>query len=308
MDGSTAARKPDDLGIDLSAASSRKGDWGPHQSLAKFLYIGTSKAGSTWIFHLLSHHPEIFTYPGKNLGFFSNRFANGWAWYVNHFDPGPEHRIMGEICHSYLPSQHAAERVYDLMPDARLIACLREPVARTFSDYLDGIKNGKIEGTFEEALERFPKIVERSKYASHLERYLTRFPRDQIHIAPFDELVSSPEKFAARLFEFLGATPIDLPPGAMDKVLPAGRPRSKAVVRLTKMVALLAYRNGLRELRGRLKTSRTLRNLLYQPYSEASRPKMGPATRERLRTIMRPEVLRLDDLAGTNFRRLWGYV
>ena len=46
-----------------------------------YLYIGTSKAGSTWLFRALKWHPQIYAYPGKNLGFFSTRFENGWDWY-----------------------------------------------------------------------------------------------------------------------------------------------------------------------------------------------------------------------------------
>ena len=153
-----------------------------------FLYIGTSKAGSTWIFKALSWHPDIYMYGGKNLGFFSTRFDNGWEWYISNFDPELKHRIVGDVSHSYLVAEHAAERIQQYLPKAKMMVCLREPADRTFSDYLDGIKNGKVEGTFEEALERNPALVLRSRYAVHLARYLQRFDRDQIHIASFDQL------------------------------------------------------------------------------------------------------------------------
>src|SRR5437763_13600017 len=95
-----------------------------------FLYIGTSKAGSTWIFKVLSWHPEIYMYPGKNLGYFSTRYDKGWDWYLKNFDPEPQHKLVGEVSHSYLVSEEAAARVHKHLPDAKLMVCLREPVQR----------------------------------------------------------------------------------------------------------------------------------------------------------------------------------
>jgi hypothetical protein len=96
-----------------------------------FLYIGTSKAGSTWIFKALSWHPQVYMYSGKNLGYFSTRFEQGWDWYLSNFKPEPQHRVIGEVSHSYLVSEKAAERIHERLPDIKMMACLREPVERT---------------------------------------------------------------------------------------------------------------------------------------------------------------------------------
>ena len=266
-----------------------------------FLYIGTSKAGSTWIFKVLSWHPDIYMYGGKNLGFFSTRFDNGWEWYISNFDPEPQHRIVGDVSHSYLVAEHAAERIQQCLPKAKMMACLREPTDRTFSDYLDGIKNGKVEGTFEEALERNPALILRSRYAIHLARYLERFNRDQIHIASFDQLKSNPVSFAADLFEFLEVQPLELPPKLRGKVLPGGTPRSRAVAMGAKRLSRWASRAGLASLRGKVKTSRTVRNLLYRPFEEQTRPRMSPSTETKLRQLFAEDVRRLDEIAGRNF-------
>jgi hypothetical protein len=272
-----------------------------------FLYIGTSKAGSTWIFKVLSWHPQIWMYPGKNLGFFSTRYDKGVEWYLDHFPAEPAEKIVGEVSHSYLVSKDAARRIRKHLPSARMMVCLRDPVQRTFSDYLDGLKNGKLHGSFEEELERTPALVERSRYASHLARYLGLFERGQIHIGDFAELESEPASFASKLFEFLEVDPLELPPRLRDKVLPGGTPRSPAAASAAKRLSKLAARLGLRGLRGKVKTSRTLRNLLYRPFDEKSRPRISAATEQRLRELMTEEVQRLDMLAGTNFCRSWGY-
>ena len=276
-------------------------------SRPNFLHIGPSKAGSTWIFKILSWHPEIYAYPGKNLGFFSTRFENGIDWYLEQFQPEPQHRAVGEVSHSYLVSAAAPARIHDALPDVKLIVCLREPVERTFSDYLDGIKNGKVEGTLDEALERRPSLLNKSCYGAQIARYLQFFDRDQMHIASFDELKSSPETFAAKLFEFLEVAPLELPDELKGKVLPAATPRVRGVAMGAKRVSRFARTLGLRGLRGRLKTSRLVRNLLYRPFDDDSKPVMPPATAARLRKLMTPEVQLLDESAGTDFCRLWHY-
>lgn len=272
-----------------------------------FLYIGTSKAGSTWIFKALSWHPEVYMYSGKNLGYFSTRFERGWDWYVSNFKPEPQHRVVGEVSHSYLVSETAAERIHERLPSVKMMACLREPVERTFSDYLDGIKNGKLTGSFEEELERTPALIRRSRYAANIGRYLDRFDRKQIHIASFDQLKSDPASFAADLFAFLEVEPLELPSRLRDKVLPAGVPRSRAVATTAKRVARFTGQIGLKALRGRLKTSRWVRNLLYRPFEDEERPTMLPSTQFRLRELFQDEVRRLDEIAGTEFTRLWNY-
>lgn len=272
-----------------------------------FLYIGTSKAGSTWIFKALSWHPQVYMYSGKNLGYFSTRFEQGWDWYLSNFRPEPQHRVIGEVSHSYLVSEKAAERIHERLPDIKMMACLREPVERTFSDYLDGIKNGKLTGTFEEELERTPALTRRSRYATNIARYLDRFDRQQLHIASFDQLKADPASFAADLFAFLGVELLELPSRLRDKVLPAGTPRSRAVATTAKKVASFTGRVGLKGLRGRLKTSKWVRNMLYRPYQDEERPSMLPSTEARLRELFQDEVERLDQIAGTDFVRLWNY-
>lgn len=272
-----------------------------------FIHIGPSKSGSTWIFKILNWHPQVWMYPDKNLGFFSTRFDQGWDWYRSHFDPGPEDRAVGEVSHSYLVSPDAPARIRQYLPDAKLLVCLREPVSRTFSDYLDSIKNGKVDGSFEEALERKPSLIEKSAYGKHIARYLDHFPRDQLHIGVFDDMAQRPSQYAASVFDFIGVDALELPEEMFERVLPAGTPRSRAMADAAKRVSRFARRMGLRGLKGRLKTSDTVRTMLYRPYTDQNRPQINPDTRKRLRDMMADDVSRLDAVAGTNFTEIWGY-
>lgn len=275
--------------------------------LPNFMYIGTSKAGSTSIFSMLDYHPSVFIVPKKGLHFFNAHYERGLDWYLAHFAPGRDYEVVGEISHSTLFSTEAPARIAALNPRMKLMACLREPVARAFSEYLDLVKNGRFEGTFEEALERAPQIIEHGHYGTYLPAFLEHFPRDQLLVTVFDDLKADPRRFAERMFEFLEIENLDLPPSVLRPRMPAGVPRSRGVAMLAKKASRLALRLGLVRLRGKIKLSTTVRNALYRPYGDDDRPSLSPETAARLRARYGPEVAAVDTLLGTNLVERWAY-
>lgn len=272
-----------------------------------FFYIGTSKAGSTWIYNLLLHHPSIYVVPGKGLHFFDNHYDRGLEWYLDHFKPSNDKAIVAEVSHGYLYSQLASQRIAQLNPDARLMVCLREPVDRAFSAYLHAVKNGYFDGSFEEALVKIPALIERGRYATHLAPYIQTFGRDKIHIAIFDHLVRNSKEFGAQILSFLELDFVEVPETATQKMMPAGQARSKTARKLKSKGSSILRQFGLTGLRTRLKTSRLVRNLLFKQYTPADKPKMDPMTREKLRDQFCDEVFRLDSLLGFAVSELWGY-
>ena len=101
--------------------------------------------------------------------------------------------------------------------------------------------------------------------------------------------------------------PLELPSKLRGKVLPAGTPRSRTFAMGAKRLSRWASRAGLASLRGKVKTSRTVRNLLYRPFEEQTRPRMSTSTEAQLRQVFAEDVRRLDEIAGTSFCDLWGY-
>src|SRR5919201_2388998 len=99
-----------------------------------FAYIGTSKAGSTWLFNVLSLHDQVYLASNKGLYYFDGHFDKGEDWYLRHFDGAAAGQVKGEISHSYLSSPEVPERIAAVDPRMKLLACLREPVDRAFSD------------------------------------------------------------------------------------------------------------------------------------------------------------------------------
>jgi hypothetical protein len=276
------------------------------QHLPSFVYIGTSKAGSTWLFNALALHPEVYLASNKGLYYFDQHFDRGEAWYLGHFSAMGDSRAAGEVSHSYLSSPEAPERIAALNPGMRLLACLREPVDRAFSDYLDLVKNNQFAGSFEDALESYPRLVDRGRYATHLQRYLEHFPREQLHVQLFDDLKTDAQGYADSVFGFLGVSRLALPPTALKSRMPAGRPRNVRAASAAKVASRVVRRLGLKRLRSRVKRSVVVRQALYRPFSD-DRPVMDPQVAAELRREFAPEVEELDASFGLSVAHRWGY-
>ena len=277
------------------------------RTVPSFLYIGTSKAGSTWLFNALSLHPDVFLASDKGLYFFDQHWDRGLEWYREQFHAAGDHRAVGEISHSYLSSPEAAARIAEYNPGMKLIVCLREPVDRAFSDYLDLLKNNLFTGSFSEAVEAYPRIVDRGRYATHIERFRGLFPEAQMHVGLFDDLKTDAQGYADEVYRFLGVYEITLPPAALRSRMPAGRPRNTSVASAAKSASRAARRMGLRKFRSRVKRSVLLRSALYRPYKD-DKPRLDEREARDLRHVFADEVARLDGLLGRGVAEQWGYV
>lgn len=270
-----------------------------------FLYVGTSKAGSTWLFNALSVHPDVWLASNKGLYFFDAHYDRGLAWYRQQFE-GSEGRAVGEFSHSYLSSPVAPERIAAYSPTMRLLVCLREPVDRAFSDYLDLVKNNGFTGAFEEAIEQYPRLLDRGRYATHLCRYLEHFPASRIHVGLFDDLKTRPQGYADEVYDFLGLDRIVLSAGDLRARMPAGRPRNAHVVGLAKRASKAAASIGLRRMRSKVKRSTIVRSALYKQYTD-DKPRLDPTLGAALRRGFADEVARLDELLQVPVSERWGY-
>ncbi len=270
-----------------------------------FLYIGTSKAGSTWLFNALSVHPDVWLASNKGLYFFDSHFDRGPDWYREQFE-GADGRAVGEFSHSYLSSPEAPERIAAYSPAMRLLVCLREPVDRAFSDYLDLVKNNGFTGSFTEATEQYPRLLDRGRYATHLSRYLEHFPAAQLHVGLFDDLKTGAQGYADEVYDFLGIERVVLSAADLRERMPAGRPRNAGMVGLAKRASRLAASVGLRRWRSRIKRSTMVRSALYKQYRD-DKPRLDPALAAELRAGFADEVARLDVMLGRPVSERWGY-
>ncbi len=126
-------------------------------ALPDFVIIGAHKCGTTSLYHLLTRHPHVEPAAAKELQFFDSHFDKGIEWYRRCF-PQPrwkdgQRSITGEATPYYLFHPRAAKRMAEMVPEARLIVLLRNPVDRAYSHYHHQRRLGRETRGFEEAIE-----------------------------------------------------------------------------------------------------------------------------------------------------------
>lgn len=196
-------------------------------ALPHFLVVGAQKAGTTWLLHMLRQHPEIFM-PASEVHFFNKRdnFGRGLSWYERHFQGASAEQARGEKTPNYLwtnvpdegtdlPDSHA--RIADCIPDAGIIAILRDPVERAVSAYNHHLRKGRFppQAPLEEVLfgrhrdlARRHGVLEMGLYRLQISAYLERFDRDQLLVLEFGEdVVRRPMAALERVCEFVGVDP-----------------------------------------------------------------------------------------------------
>jgi len=273
-----------------------------------FLFLGPDKAGSTWLYTALQSHSQVYLPAVKELFFFDRFYEKGWQWYSGYFKDAREgRRVIGEICHDYLFSTLACQRIAHDLPNVKLMVCLREPCQRAFSEYLYQVKVGLLACKFEAALKQVDGLIDRGRYAKHLSCYLQAFHRRQIFVAIFDDLIADPQKFFDNVCDFLGIDHVCLSDQLKQKVLPAARPRSRHLAKLMRSAGWGLRQLGFPRIVGKFKDSALLSKIMYSPYLPNQKPEISPDTQRYLREIYAPEVRQLDELIEAQLSHRWGY-
>jgi hypothetical protein len=212
-------------------------------NLPDFLILGAPKAGTTAVYHALKQHHDVFMPQQKELRFFAfdgmkidkddpvnRKVVTDLGTYERHFSDAKDFQIKGEASPGYLSSEEAPGRINATVPDARLIAILRNPVERAFSHFLFAVQQGyePRETTFLEALSdpyvdfrgfrRQRPYVTDGLYGRSLSRYLQLFDRQQIHLIKYEELKVSPQKVLGELCDFLDLDSGGSEPGETNTV------------------------------------------------------------------------------------------
>lgn len=204
------------------------------RSLPHFIVIGTQKAGTTSLFYYLSQHPQILRGYKKGVHFFDggldskiDNFQKGQQWYRAHFPLRSSlgtQRITGEASPRYIFNPLAARRIYDLVPEAKLIAILRNPTERAISHYFHEKRKGReslpIMEAFEKEEERIRKAKEigdyksggfahwsyktRGLYREQIERILQYFSMNRLLVLSSEEFFTRTADNLKTVFGFLG--------------------------------------------------------------------------------------------------------
>lgn len=193
--------------------------------LPDFLIIGAQKCGTTALRYNLSTHRDIAVH-GKEVHFFSEpkNWERGVAWYSQHFQ-SPE-RLQGEKSPGYLESKIAAKRIATILPSAKLIVILRDPVTRAYSQWNHMMQNIEQSSrrdwesaSFDEAIARastgtppFDRLLRKGEYIDQIARYTEYFPPEQIFIGIQERFFRNGAEELARIFDFLGVERLPIEP------------------------------------------------------------------------------------------------
>lgn len=193
-----------------------------------FLFIGGARCASTWLHECLSEHPgTCVPRRPKELNFFNRdeNYARGTDWYADFWEHREAGQIRGEVTPTYLCHTDSPKRIYETCPDVKFIACLRNPIDRTYSAYRGHILAGRIDPgiTVKEASSRLTfdnqsSLIDHSFYHQHLTRYFDLFPRERFLIYLYNDVSNDPSGVIRRVFEFLHVDPDFMPSTLTEKV------------------------------------------------------------------------------------------
>jgi hypothetical protein len=183
-------------------------------TLPNFLVIGAAKGGTTSLYQYLRQHPDIFMSPMKEPNYFTDedqlfgkRSVRSRVEYERLFDGVRDERAIGEATPRYLNAIGGIGRIHADLPGVRLIATLRQPAERGYSAYLMRFTDSREWAPAEDVLQPGNYQFESGLYYAKLRRYFDTFPRDQIKVILFDDLIARPQETVRSLFRFLGVDP-----------------------------------------------------------------------------------------------------
>jgi hypothetical protein len=285
--------------------------------LPNFLIIGAAKSGTTALYDLLKQHPQVYLPFDKEPLFFSrdDYFAQGMDWYVErYFKDSESFRARGEASPHYL---YWAEKVAPRVAQAfgtrppKFIAIFRDPVQRAYSWYWNMVREGFEKLDFESALEAEPRILKERRdefesfglmtfgyvrgglYATQLESYLSRFPRNRFLFLLQEDL--KPARLNVTMRQVFAFLDVDADAQVHEVTSnPAAMPRSRLVHTILHRGSRLkewAKQHLPYGLRYRLKQTLTETNMQTFDY-----PPLDPKIAAHLCDTFADEVQRLSTL------------
>jgi len=183
-------------------------------TLPNLIVIGAAKCGTTSLHEYLDLHPQIAMSREKELGFFveGKNWSRGVDWYASQFDADAAVRGESTPAYSAYPLYEGVPgRIAQVVPDAKLVYLVRDPIDRIVSHYTHRTINFPDMGTLEAALRDDTLrrwFVEPSRYWLQLVQYRAHFPDEQIIVVDSDELRLRRRETLESVFRFVGVDPV----------------------------------------------------------------------------------------------------
>ncbi len=295
-----------------------------------FFVVGAPKAGTTALNAALAQHPQLYLSPVKEPKYFlcderppprgqhrgpgDAHSRKEWIWrrsqYLALFDDAPTLTLRGESTPFYLYERAAHDRIERVAPKARLIAVLRDPVDRAYSNWMHLRSDGlETDPDFLSALHREPERIRAGyapfwhyqglgRYAEQLRHLYRYFPPEQVHVLRYRDLVDTPAQALSQVWSFLGVEPVSTQAAPRENVkpfVPASR-RNDALRRVIRVGASV----------GQIPHPATWRRaesaLLQRLYAGGTiRPQLPPEQRLAAVELFADDIRELGALLGRSF-------
>ena len=269
-------------------------------ALPNLIVIGAQKCGTSGLHYYLSLHPQVWMSRPKELNFFleERNWSRGVGWYRRHFDPDAS--VRGESSPNYTAYPHhvgVAERMADVVPEAKLIYLVRDPLERIAAHWVHNYAKRREKGTLSETLTHpNTTYVVRSQYHMQLQPFLHRYPREQVLVLDQDDLRRRRAETLRQVFEFAGADPDFTHPHFESE-----RHQTSRKTRATRLGARL-------ERASRTRGGRVLPKNFWLALDERipfrrpiARPEVGAALDPEVLRVLREDAERLRELTGREF-------
>jgi hypothetical protein len=230
-----------------------------------YLIIGAAKCGTSSLYRYLNQHPEIKPALTKEVRFFDKYYDRGINRYRVSFpfkDLLRRKYVTGESTPRYLDHPHAPKRIKAVIPNARFIVLLRNPIDRAYSMYNMRVRTRRENLSFDEAIKQEKKRTEgefqkmeldenyysrpyfhhayldRGIYVDKLQRWMTIFPKEQFLIIKSEDLFKNTSETYNKVLKFLGLPPHELNSypnlGGVNKMKPIEPPLRKQLTEFFK--------------------------------------------------------------------------
>ena len=287
-------------------------------TLPNFLIIGAAKSGTTSLYSYLNQHPQIYFSPFKEPRFFAlegleidyqgpaqiinQKAINTIEEYQKLFAAVSNEIAIGEASTLYLYSEQAPQKIKQYVPQAKLIAILRNPIDRAYSSYSHLVRDGFETLSFAEALQKEPQRIaqnwsplwhyqQRGFYYPQLARYYDTFPAEQIKVYLYEDFVKNTSQVTADIFNFLGVNP-NFKPDTSQKMNVSGVPKNKVFHQI------ITQDNPLKSAVKQL-LPQSLRHKLYKKIKSSNLEKqsaMSTEVRRQLADVYQKDIAQLENL------------
>jgi hypothetical protein len=270
--------------------------------LPNLIVIGAMKSGTSSLHSYLDLHPQVSMSDPKELDFFvlEKNWPKGVAWYESHFADGA--RVNGESSPNYTKCHlfgGVPARMHALVPDAKLIYLLRDPVERIISHYVHNVAARSEHRSFADAVRSNKHYVLSSKYYMQLERYLEYYRPSDILVLTSEDLYARRQQAMQAAFRFLGIDK-DFDSQGFADVLH----RSSVKRRRMGLALLLAKMPGRKAIKALLPFRARLAEM-YDTWTkrEVKRPQVSAALRQELVGLLKEDMDRLRKHTGNAFEQ-----